>query len=262
MSHPVPPAPPAPVDPSAELARLRDLLAQAEATAQASGSQAKSLKADLGTLEKASQDLDKAVDGYAKARPGLGQQKGDLADYAEEKRPSVVLAVGPRKGAVDSAVTWFEQRESEAATKATDTETARVDAERDLAAKQAAAGAAQDAYTAAKDRVKALGDWLKTVDGLRTAMEKAEDDNKPVLRYATLLEFDRVLKKVDLKEIAAYRTELITAWKTLADRQQALRESDEKRAKATFTAAAAKQALATLRSERIARIVEHAEKQP
>jgi hypothetical protein len=249
-------------DPKAVLEQLRAGLAKAEADAQSTGARAKSLKADLATLEKALQEVDKSTEAYGKAHPGLAQQVADFTEYTAAKREVIVAAVGDRKDDVDSAVAWFKQRETDAVADVENSKAKRVEADKAYVEQEATVAKAQIEYAAAKDRVRTVTDGLKAIEGARTDLEAAEDKSEKVLMYAALVEVERLLDAVQLMPTADYRSELTDKWSNLNDAQQSLREADQERANATFKTAQSEQILGALRADRVGQIVEYAYKNP
>lgn len=251
-----------PLDASAVLEQLRGELVKAESEAQSTGNRVKSLKADLAALEKALQDVDKSVEAYEKARPGLIEQVDELTGYADEMRDKVVRSVGDKKDDVDAAVTWFEQAESAGVEQVRLTGEKQAEAEQAFAERQAEAADAQSAYAAAKDRVRALNESVRSVQSAQADLEAADDKSDTVLMYATFGELERRLRAVELKPVPEYRTELQQRWSELSNAQQEVRAADQARAEATFEAKKARDRLSALRAARVSRIVAYAAANP
>jgi chromosome segregation ATPase len=220
--------------PSTILDQLSAQLESATVAAAESEQASQALQADLEELQGAYDDLGKVVEGYARDRASLEQQRKEREAYIEAKRSLIESAIDDRKDEVDQAWTDLNDRLANLEQERAERWNEVVEAQAEHARQQTARDEAKGTFEDLKSRQATIADRLRRLEDLKSGIESAEDTNDPAGMYARLLEYDRELAEVasELKEVEAYRAEFENAWRMLEQAQAGLREATSALARA------------------------------
>ncbi len=258
-NQPVNPSADQSVDQSAEqknqtpAQRLEQLQAQLKIDDDKVGALTKerdALKADVDSLAKTVDEINKAKAAYEKAFASLNEDKNKLEVYQAKVAAGLDGTLGANKPKVVAAIEAVKQKITD---KEGDIKTAKTNA--DTAAKEAADAQAildtrQQAYDDYKNLQKKLGDNIQKMQAFQTTIGKF-DDAKPASMYVFLQELKAVLDVTKVPDQATFEAELSKRWKQLDDAKEVARAKKlaAEAAKAKLTSEEA--ALASLVKSRV-----------
>jgi chromosome segregation ATPase len=222
--------------PQSLLDELKSMQEQADAEARKHTSRSQALQADIGALAKDLDATTKAADASAKNRSSLDQQLGERKTYIGDKTQVIVAAIGDDRDDIDKA--WDAvQADLRNLRQGRDQQRTQLGQLLDAQAqKQRDADLAREQFVAVTERLTGVQGRIAKLTALRARIEAAEDASNAADMYSSLREFNfqlgratEELESSDPKPVSAYRRKLEDAWRTLNEKQQALRDATQAR---------------------------------
>lgn len=192
-----------------------------------------SLKGNITELEKSAEEIDKVVDEFSKALNDLQEKKNNLKNYYDYKEPAIRNALtDPVKNQIKGKIKeididLIEGLETKIKKLKNDIKTDeqnKIDAKEQLAEKQ-------KEYDDLKNRKKEIELKIADLNKLQKTIETFEEERKPNYKrnmYFSILDMNNGLsileKKIEDKKL---KDKLITAWQSLADAKDELREAEK-----------------------------------
>lgn len=214
-----------PPDPKAVLQKLSEQKARETHKAQALTDDVKALETAIGELTKNRDAMEKADSEYAKA--DFPARISAVREYAKDKLPCVEALLGDELADAYQLIDELNAEVEQAVEEKKDADTAWEAATREVTAAKGELQAAEGSFKRLLDLPTALPDKVGKLEALKADFQKATDGEEPFKALAIGREIGREAKKLPAPAVNAYLGELTTAWRRLADAQQAARDREK-----------------------------------
>ncbi len=207
--------------PADRLKALRDQLRSQDDELGSKTKARDALKADVESLAKTVDEIEKAGAAYAKSLDALKEDRKKIDDYQKTKTQMIDGVLGEeKKKSINDKITEVKQnitKEADDVKKADDD--AKTAASESQSAQKALADK-QSEYDRFKSIQQDLADKIQKCKDFRTKIEQFDDQNKPASMYVYLEEMKSVLAGTTVLTLEEFKTQLNARWQELDDAKE------------------------------------------